>query len=49
MVRHKAVLTISVDPKLVEWLDKKIRDKTFASRSHGVEFCLAQVRKGTPP
>lgn len=49
MERHKKQLTITVDPKLVEWLDRMIRQKTFANRSHGVEFCLTQTRKGMPP
>jgi len=47
--RHKTQLTVSVDPELVKWLDRMIKAKTFASRSHGVEFCIAQVRKETLP
>jgi Arc/MetJ-type ribon-helix-helix transcriptional regulator len=38
-------MTVTVDPKLVEWLDKMIRLKTFASRSHGVEYCLTETKK----
>lgn len=45
MTRHKWPITITLDPKLIEWLDKMIRQKTFANRSHGVEYCLAEMRK----
>ncbi len=47
MTRHKWTMTVTVDPKLVEWLDKMIRQKTFASRSHGVEYCLTEMKKRT--
>lgn len=36
---------VTVDPKVVEWLDKTVRQKTFRSRSHGVEFGLAEMKR----
>ena len=45
MARTKWTMTVTVDPKVIEWLDKKVRDKTFRSRSHGAEYCIAEMRK----
>lgn len=47
MARTKWTMTVTVDPKVIEWLDKMVRQKTFRNRSHGVEFCLAEMRKKT--
>lgn len=32
--------SITLDVEILEWLDRKVADKTFASRSHGIEFCI---------
>jgi len=36
----KERITITVDKELLDWLDKKIEEKVFASRSHGIEFLI---------
>lgn len=36
----KERITITVDKELLNWLDKKIDDKIFANRSHGIEFLI---------
>ena len=36
----KERITVTLDKELLNWLDKKISDKTFANRSHGLEFLM---------
>lgn len=36
----KERITITLDKKTIEWIDKKIEDRTFANRSHGFEFLI---------
>jgi len=36
----KERITITVDKELLNWLDKKIEEKVFANRSHGLEFLI---------
>ena len=36
----KERITITVDKELLDWLDKKIEEKVFANRSHGLEFLI---------
>jgi metal-responsive CopG/Arc/MetJ family transcriptional regulator len=33
-------ITITIDKELLDWLDKKIQERYFANRSHGLEFLL---------
>lgn len=33
-------ITITIDKELLDWLDKKINQKVFANRSHGLEFLI---------
>lgn len=36
----KERITITIDKDLLDWVDKRIKDKTFANRSHGFEFLI---------
>ena len=36
----KQRITITIDKDLLKWLDKKIKEKTFANRSHGIEYLI---------
>jgi len=36
----KERITITIDKEFLKWLDKKIDDKIFANRSHGLEFLI---------
>jgi len=36
----KERITVTLDKELLMWLDKKINDKVFANRSHGLEFLI---------
>jgi len=41
----KERITITLDKELLEWIDKRIEQKVFASRSHGLEFLIAEKMK----
>jgi metal-responsive CopG/Arc/MetJ family transcriptional regulator len=36
----KERITVTLDKELLNWLDFKVNDKTFANRSHGFEFLI---------
>jgi len=36
----KERITITIDKELLDWLDRKIDEKVFANRSHGLEFLI---------
>jgi len=41
----KNQVTISLDPRFCDWLDKGIASLKFATRSHGIEYCINEVMK----
>ena len=41
----KDKFSISVDEDLLLWLDSQIKKKRFASRSHGVEYALNELKE----
>ncbi len=38
-------ITITIDKTLLKWLDKKISEKVFGSRSHGIEHLISKEKK----
>lgn len=36
----KERITVTIDKELLDWIDKKIEQKIFANRSHGLEFLI---------
>jgi len=36
----KERITVTIDKDLLDWLDRRIDDKIFANRSHGLEFLI---------
>ena len=43
MTKKRIAITVSED--LLKWVDRKVKDTTFANRSHAVEHALAQLRE----
>lgn len=41
----KAIISVSLDPKLLSWVDGQVASKRFASRSHAVEYALQRLRE----
>jgi len=42
---QKKTVSVSIDKKLLEWIEKEIQKKRFAHRSHAIEYALEQLRK----
>lgn len=38
-------ITITIDKELLDWLDKKVDEKVFANRSHGLEYLVRETRE----
>lgn len=44
---NKKKITISLDEELYEWLKQQVdsEERTFASISHAIEYCVAYLKK----
>ena len=42
----KKRITITLDKELLNWLDKRVEERIFANRSHGLEFLIKQKIDG---
>ena len=42
----KRKVTITLSEETLDWIDKEVKSRRFADRSHAVEYCLDFVRKG---
>ncbi|MCP3682412.1 MAG: hypothetical protein GY861_06940 [bacterium] len=38
----KERITITLDNDILEWIDSKVKERVFASRSHGFEFLIRE-------
>jgi Arc/MetJ-type ribon-helix-helix transcriptional regulator len=45
MADSKVKVTASMDTDLVEWIDKEIEKRRFASRTHALEFAIAHLKE----
>jgi len=43
MVKKRVAVTISND--LLKWVDQKVKDTTFANRSHAIEHALTKLKE----
>jgi Arc/MetJ-type ribon-helix-helix transcriptional regulator len=43
----KKKLAISIDQELYDWLKRQVdsEERTFASMSHAIEYCIAYLKK----
>lgn len=41
----KEKFSVSIDEDLLKWVDSQIKSKIFASRSHGIEYALNELKK----
>jgi len=39
----KSKISITVDKKIVDWLDRNVKTQKFRNRSHGVELALIKM------
>lgn len=40
IMSNKVRTSVSVDKELLQWLDKQIKRRKFANRSHGIAYCI---------
>jgi len=43
----KERITVTLDKRFLDWLDKRVQDRTFANRSHGFEFLIVRSNEET--
>lgn len=36
----KERITVTLNKEILDWIDRKVNDRTFANRSHGFEFLI---------
>jgi len=41
----KSAVCVTVDRNILKWISVKIEERVFASRSHAVEYAVAQLMK----
>ncbi len=41
----KLKTSVTLSKSLVDWIDKQIQSRRFASRSHAVEYCINKIMK----
>ena len=41
----KEKVSVTIDDNLLKWLDSQIKKKKYASRSHGFEFALNELKE----
>lgn len=39
----KPIISVSIDPDILSWIDKEVEEKRFASRSHAIEYCMYKM------
>lgn len=41
----KRQVTVNIDEEVLAWIDTKIKDRQFATRSHSIEYALDHLMK----
>ena len=41
----KKQVTVNLDEEMLEWIEEKIKEKKFATRSHSLEYALMRLMK----
>ena len=41
----KSITCITMDRKVLEWIERKVDEGVFASRSHAVEYAVRQLMR----
>ncbi|MCP8310355.1 MAG: ribbon-helix-helix domain-containing protein [Candidatus Methylarchaceae archaeon HK01M] len=44
-MRKKFKTSIALDKDLIEWVDKMVKMKRFASRTHAIEYALQRLKE----
>lgn len=38
-------LSVTIDSELIDWADKRVKERIFRSRSHALEYALSELKK----
>ena len=41
----KRQVTVNLDEEILEWIEEKIKEKQFATRSHGLEYAINHLMR----
>ena len=41
----KKQVTVNMDEEILDWIEEKIKEKQFATRSHGLEYAITRLMK----
>ena len=41
----KISTSVRMDGEIIRWIDKRVKDRVFSSRTHAVEYALRQLMK----
>jgi len=41
----KKQVTVNLDEDILDWIEEKIKEKQFATRSHGLEYAISRLMK----
>lgn len=41
----KKQVTVNLDEDILDWIEGKIKEKQFATRSHGLEYAISRLMK----
>ncbi|MDI6825752.1 MAG: ribbon-helix-helix domain-containing protein [Candidatus Aenigmarchaeota archaeon] len=41
-MRRKKLVTVTLSQEVLDWIDKQIKNRTFASRSHAIDYIVAK-------
>ncbi|MBL7206287.1 MAG: hypothetical protein ISS36_01670 [Candidatus Aenigmarchaeota archaeon] len=42
---EKVKTSVTLSNEILDWIDKEIENRKFASRSHAVEYCINKIMK----
>ena len=38
-------VSATIDEEIIDWVDEKVKEKIFRSRSHAIEFALSKLKE----
>lgn len=45
MPRERPTICVTLPPELIKWIDEKVTDRTYGSRSHAIERAVLELMK----
>jgi len=45
MARERPTICVTLPPELISWIDDRVKDRTYGSRSHAIERAILELMK----